>query len=412
MSGFGLLGEHLGHSFSPKIHGLLGDYPYGLSEVAPEGLADFLRTTTLEGMNVTIPYKKAVIPFCTELSPAARAIGSVNTLLRRGGGWYGENTDAFGFRYLLERRGCAPAGKRCAVLGTGGASLTVQTVLRELGAERVSVLSRSGRNDYAHLAEYADTEILVNATPVGMFPDNGVSPVPASAFPALEAAIDLIYNPRRTAFLLQVMQQTSPERRIVTENGLPMLVAQAARAAELFTGESVSRERIELILCKLERESENLILIGMPGCGKTVIGRKLAAALGREFVDSDAVLTEVTGKSPEQWIVTEGEAAFRAAETEIFRKLGKRAGIVLACGGGAVTRPENEALLRQNGRILWIRRELCKLETAGRPLSAREGIETLYRRRAPLYARFADLTADNNGTAEETLERILEVLEA
>ena len=410
MSGFGLLGERLGHSFSPKIHSLLGDYAYELCEVPPEGLAEFLLCTEMQGMNVTIPYKKAVIPFCKALSPAAEAIGSVNTLVRRDGGWYGDNTDAFGFGYLLRRRGIDPAGKRCAVLGSGGASVTVQYVLRRLGAASVAVLSRGGRNDYAHLGDYAETQLLVNATPVGMFPGNGVSPVPAEAFPVCEAAVDLIYNPLRSAFLQELQQQTSPGLQRICENGLAMLVAQAAASAALFTGETSPEGKIEEILCKLESETENIALIGMPGCGKTTVGRVLAELMGRPFADLDAEITRKTGKTPETWLNSAGEAEFRQVETRILRELSKSTGMVLACGGGVVSRRENLALLRQNSRVVWINRELCKLSTEGRPLSQQESPEGLYAQRRPLYEAFADCAAENGGSPAETAKKILEAL--
>ena len=407
---FGLLGEHLSHSFSPKIHAMLGNYNYGLYEVPPEGLGDFLCTTPLDGMNVTIPYKKAVLPYCSELSPAAERIGSVNTLVRRDGGWYGDNTDAFGLQYLLNRCGCEPAGKVCAVFGTGGASVTVQAVLAELGAAKVYVLSRSGRNDYAHLGDYADAQILVNATPAGMYPDCDTAAASASAFPACEAVIDLIYNPLRTDLLQETMQQTFRGRRIIAENGLAMLVAQAAGSAALFTGEAISEELMEETLCKLKSEAENLVLIGMPGCGKTTVGRALAKALGRTFVDLDTEIAKASGIDPETWIRIAGEDVFRAAETETLRSVSKRTGIVLACGGGVVTRPENEALLRRNGKIIWLRRELCKLETRGRPLSKPEKLAEMYAVREPLYRQFSDLCADNNGTPEEAVQAILEAI--
>lgn len=411
MSGFGLLGERLGHSFSPRIHAALGGYDYALYEVSPAGLGGFLQTTELSGMNVTIPYKKAVLPYCASLSEAARSIGSVNTLVRRPEGWYGDNTDAFGFAYLLRRCGCRPEGKVCTVLGSGGAALTVRSVLRSLGAARVDLLSRSGRNDYLYAADYADAEIVVNATPVGMFPDCGAAALGASAFPKCAYAIDLIYNPLRTEFLLEFMQMNSAKRTITCENGLSMLVAQAARSAELFTGEAISEARIEETLCKLSGDAESVILIGMPGCGKTTVGALLARRLCKPFVDLDAEIAAQTGKTPETWLRTVGEAAFRAAETAVLRRITLRGGVVLACGGGVVTRPENENLLRRNGRVVWLQRKLCKLETRGRPLSENGALSSLFAQREPLYARFSDLAVSNDGAPEETVKTIMEALQ-
>ena len=407
MSAYGLLGEHLAHSFSPEIHRQLGGYDYDLFEVSVDGLEAFFGGTALSGMNVTIPYKKAVLPFCSSLSPEAAAIGSVNTLVRQPEGWCGHNTDADGFRFLLRRCGCDPAGKICAVLGTGGASAAVQYVLHELGAAKVCVLSRSGRNDYQHLDDYRDAEIVVNATPVGMYPDNGASPVPDTAFPACRYAVDLIYNPLRTEFLQQMQRR---DTGIVCENGLAMLVAQAAKSAELFTGNPVAESEVEELLCKLKAETESIALIGMPGCGKTTVGRILAELLGREFVDLDAEITENTGISPEIWIEAAGEDVFRAAETETLREAAKRTGIVLSCGGGIVMRPENEKLLRQNCRIIWLQKELCKLDVKGRPLSQTGNLEKLCAVRTPLYEQFSDLQADNNGDIAETVKGILEAL--
>lgn len=405
MSGFGLLGEHLTHSFSPKVHSAFGTYEYGLYEVPPQDLAQFMNTAQLEGMNVTIPYKRTVMPFCAELSPAAQLIGSVNTLVRRNGGWYGDNTDAYGLEFLLRHCGYDPEGKKCAVFGSGGASVMAQYVLKRLGASSVRALSRQGRNDYLYLKEYAGAQLLLNATPVGMYPGNGKSPAPVAAFPDCEAVIDLVYNPLRTELLLSAGEQG---RKIVRANGLPMLVAQAARSAELFTGQTIGETLIEETLCKLSKEQENIILIGMPGCGKTTVGQALAARTGKQFRDLDRDILEATGKSPEEWIRTRGETEFRKAETGVLSGTAKQTGIVLACGGGTVTVPENERLLRQNGRIIWLRRAPGSLEINGRPLSERRGVEVLLKEREPMYRRFADLCVDNEGTVAETVENILE----
>ena len=402
----GLLGERLGHSYSPAIHAMLGDYEYRLYECPRDKLGDFLKARDFDGLNVTIPYKKAVLPYCAELSPMAAAIGSVNTLLRRpDGSLYGDNTDAFGFESLLRHAGLGPAGRKCLVLGSGGASATVQAVLRQLGAGSVTVISRGGEDNYGNLSRHRDAELLVNTTPVGMYPGNGLAPVDLTAFPGCRGVVDLIYNPARTALLLQAGRLGIP-----CAGGLWMLAAQAGRAAELFTGSAVPEDVIPRVTAALRRETENVILIGMPGSGKTTVAMALAEKLRRPVLDSDAAVAEAAGISIPAIFEREGEAGFRRRETAALAELGKRGGIILATGGGSVTRPENYDLLHQNGTILWLQRDIAKLPTDGRPISQSRDLSELLRERTPAYTRFADHIIDNNGTVEETLCRILEVL--
>ena len=405
MCGYGLLGEKLGHSYSPQIHHALADYPYGLYEVSPTELESFLNNTPLAGMNVTIPYKKAVLSYCAELSDDARRIGSVNTLVRRPSGWYGDNTDYYGFCRLVKAANLTVAGKKALVLGNGGASLTVQQVLADLGAAQVVVISRRGEDHYGNLDRHADAQIVVNTTPVGMYPHNGEQPVDLTRFPALEGVLDLIYNPHRTELLLQAERLGIP-----AAGGLVMLVAQAKRAAELFTGADIDDSRIAEITRHLQNQMRNIILIGMPGSGKSTVGRQVAEALGRPFYDADAVLEQNTGRSIPEIFRTEGEAAFRALETQTLRELGKLSGAVIATGGGCVTRAENADLLRQNGLVFWLQRDLHKLPAAGRPISQRVPAQELYEARKAHYAAFADIVADNNGACRETAARILEEL--
>ena len=402
----GLLGERLGHSYSPAIHAMLGDYEYRLYECPRDKLGDFLKARDFDGLNVTIPYKKAVLPYCAELSPMAAAIGSVNTLLRRpDGSLYGDNTDAFGFESLLRHAGLDPAGRKCLVLGSGGASATVQAVLRQLGAGSVTVISRGGEDNYGNLSRHRDAELLVNTTPVGMYPGNGLAPVDLTAFPGCRGVVDLIYNPARTALLLQAGRLGIP-----CAGGLWMLAAQAGRAAELFTGSAVPEDVIPRVTAALRRETENVILIGMPGSGKTTVAMALAEKLRRPVLDSDAAVAETAGIPIPEIFEREGEAGFRRRETAALAELGKRGGIILATGGGSVTRPENYDLLHQNGTILWLQRDIAKLPTDGRPISQSRDLSELLRERTPAYTRFADHIIDNNGTVEETLCRILEVL--
>ena len=402
----GLLGERLGHSYSPAIHAMLGDYEYRLYECPRDKLGDFLKARDFDGLNVTIPYKKAVLPYCAELSPMAAAIGSVNTLLRRpDGSLYGDNTDAFGFESLLRHAGLDPAGRKCLVLGSGRASATVQAVLRQLGAGSVTVISRGGEDNYGNLSRHRDAELLVNTTPVGMYPGNGLAPVDLTAFPGCRGVVDLIYNPARTALLLQAGRLGIP-----CAGGLWMLAAQAKRASELFTGSAIPDDVIPCITAALRRETENVILIGMPGSGKTTVAMALAEKLRRPVLDSDAAVEETAGIPIPAIFEREGEAGFRRRETAALAELGKRGGIILATGGGSVTRPENYDLLHQNGTILWLQRDITKLPTDGRPISQSRDLSGLLRERTPAYTRFADYIIDNNGTVEETLCRILEVL--
>lgn len=399
----GLLGEHLGHSYSPRLHALLGAYSYELFEVAPEKLAEFLQSGAFDALNVTIPYKKAVMPFCAELSENARRIGSVNTLVRRtDGSLYGDNTDFDGFSWLLSRNGDIRAGEKALVLGSGGASQTVQAVLRSAGAE-VIVISRQGENNYDTLERHADATVLVNTTPVGMYPSNGEAPVSLTRLPNCRLVLDLIYNPARTALVLEA------ERRSLTcEGGLSMLVAQAKAASERFTGAHIDDSRCEALLQALRHETENLILIGMPGSGKSSVGRAVAERLNRPFFDSDAEVERRLGCDIPTFFAREGEAAFRKVETQVLRELGKRSGCVIATGGGCVTREENYPLLHQNGRIFWLKRPTELLPTFGRPVSQTTPLSTLYAARAPLYARFSDAEIDNSGTLAAAIDAILE----
>ena len=402
----GLLGRTLGHSYSPAIHAQLADYAYSLYEKEPEELDRFLRSGEFDGLNVTIPYKKDVIPYCAELSDTARAIGAVNTLVRRPDGTlWGDNTDAYGFSMLVQASGAYVRGKKALVFGSGGASATAQYVLRQLGAREVVVISRHGENNYENLDRHADAEIAVNTTPVGMYPHTGASPVDLSRFPKLEAALDVVYNPARTEFLLQA-EQLGLKRA----NGLLMLAAQAKKSCEDFLGTAIADERIGAITKSLAAQVQHVILIGMPGSGKTTVGTGVAAQLGRTFLDADAVLEQKAGMSIPEIFRREGEEGFRRRETAVLAELGKQSGLVIATGGGCVTRPENYRLLHQNGTIFCLTRELRLLPASGRPVSQALGAEEIYRRRKPLYERFADVMVDNDRTVEDAVRQILEVL--
>ena len=391
---FGLLGERLGHSFSPAIHRQLAGYDYRLVELPPEEVEPFLRAGRFRGLNVTIPYKKTVMACCDALSPAARRIGSVNTLLRRPDGTlYGDNTDYDGFRYLLQAAGVQVRGKKVLVLGSGGASL---------GARETVSISRSGPDNYENLDRHADAQLIVNATPVGMYPNTGVSPVELDQFPDCEGVFDLIYNPARTQLLLD-----AERRGLLCSNGLGMLVAQAKAAAERFLGRTIPDSRVEELTRQVEGQTQNLLLIGMPGCGKTTVGQFLADRLGRPLADVDHQVEAEAGCSIPDLFKKEGEEGFRIREHRALCQLSKQSGQVIACGGGIVTRRENWDPMRQNSTVIYLRRDLELLPTSGRPVSQAIPPEELYRRRAPLYEELADLTVENRGTPEETAEEII-----
>ncbi len=400
MASYGLLGEKLSHSWSPQIHKALGGYDYDLFSVPPQDLETFLSTTPCLGLNVTIPYKKAVLPFCHSLTPIAKKLGSVNTLVRTPEGWRGDNTDYPGFCALAEP--FPVAGSHALVLGSGGAGVMAAQALKDLGVRRVDIVSRKGEINYENLDHGA--ELIVNATPVGMFPKNGQAPVDLMDFPNCRGLIDLIYNPQRTKLLLD-----AEALKIPAVSGLKMLVVQAQRAAEQFLGKPVSDASAERVYRDLKGQMENIILIGMPGCGKTAIGKALAAALHRPFSDADEVLSERYGPIPDIF-ASQGEAGFRALETEILRELGKKSGAVIATGGGAVTRAENYPLLRQNGVFIRITRPLEALPTEGRPLSQAKKLTDLAAQREPLYRAWAEHTIENLTTVDHAVQVILEAL--
>ena len=401
----GLLGRTLGHSYSPAIHAQLGDYAYALYEKEPDELEDFLQNGDFHGLNVTIPYKKAVVPYCAQLSPKARALGSVNTLVRMSDGTlYGDNTDYDGFLSMVRLSGVDVKGKKALILGSGGASVTVQAVLESLGAQ-VVVISRHGTYNYVNLDFHADAAIIANTTPVGMYPRNGTAPLDLKMFPRCEVVYDIVYNPERTALMLQAEALGIP-----CCGGLHMLVAQAKRAGEIWLNKTIDDGETVRIESLLRRDTRNIVLIGMPGCGKSTVAAALGKALGREVCDSDALIEEMAGMPIPKIFATQGEDAFRKLETQAIAELGKRSGIIIATGGGCVTREENYSLLHQNSTIFWLKRELSALPTDGRPLSQTGKLEAMYEVRRPLYERFCDVAVDNNCQPEDTVNAIKEVL--
>ena len=402
----GLLGRKLGHSYSPMIHSYLGEYSYELFQREEEELAAFFADpASFDAINVTIPYKQKAMAFCQHISEEARAIGAINTLVRRNGELWGYNTDYYGFDALLGKV-CDVSGKKVLVLGSGGASKPVCAVIRHRGGMPL-VISRSGEDNYDNIARhYADTDVIVNTTPVGMSPNCPDSPLTLAAFEKLEAVVDIIYNPARTGLLLEAEKLGIP-----CANGLYMLVAQARVASELFCDTKLSPDLDETITARIASEMENIVLVGMPGCGKSTVAALLANKLNRPHFDSDEQVLAQSGSTPETIIRSCGEEAFRQEETKALRNLCSRSGAVISCGGGVVTRDENFPIIRQNSRVVWIRRPLEQLSTAGRPLSMGSGaLEALYEKRAGAYEAIGDVAVDNTGTPEETVNQILTLL--
>ena len=398
----GLLGEHLGHSFSPQIHRRLANYSYDLFEMPIEEVESFLASDRFDAINVTIPYKKTVMPYLAEITDEAIRIGSVNTITRlKDGGLKGDNTDYFGFSYMIEKSQIAISGKKVLVLGSGGASKTAQTVCKDMGASQVIVISRIGKDNYDNLYKHYDADVIVNTTPVGMYPRNGEVPLALSDFPSLSGVLDMIYNPSKTKLLLDAEKLGIPHI-----NGLCMLVAQAKRACEIFLGISIQNSEIDKITDAIAAEMGNIILVGMPGCGKTSVGTLLAESLNREFVDTDALIEKKAGMSIPEIFAKFGESYFRALEHSCVCDAGKLSGKVIATGGGVVTRSENYEPLCQNGKIFYINRLISELPTDGRPISQSTNLNELYNKRLPLYRSFCDAEIDNNRPIEETVGEI------
>jgi len=399
---YGLLGRKLGHSYSPQIHTQLGCKDYRLIELEPDELEGFLRKSDLGGVNVTIPYKVAVMPLCDRLSPEAQAIGSVNTIVRGEDGLLtGYNTDAAGLEYTIRRAGISLDGKKVLIFGSGGASLAARYVAGKLNASQIVVISRSGEDNYSNLDRHADADVLINTTPVGMFPkEEGMAADPA-LFPQCSGVIDLVYNPRRTDLLLR-----AAELGIPCAGGLPMLVHQAKAAEEHFFGKAIEDCRTEEILADIASQTDNLVLIGMPGCGKSTIGDLLGKISGRRIIDLDADIARASGMTIPEIFAAEGEAGFRKRETEAVLAAVQNRGCIIVCGGGVVVTAENRAPLRRSGRVYQIERDISSLSREGRPLSLDADLDKMYTVRKPLYEAFRDVRVVNDGTPESAAEQI------
>lgn len=406
---FGLLGRTLGHSFSPRIHSALGNTNYELFEREPSQLQEFFADPELQGINITIPYKVNALEACDVVDPRAERIGCVNTMVRKDGKWHGYNTDYDGFVFTLQHAGIDVSGKECIILGDGASSATVHVALEDLGAKNIVHLSRKTAPFYGDAPNYYETaQIIINCTPIGMYPHNPANLIDITQFSKLEGVVDLIYNPRRTILLLQAEMMEIPHC-----DGLPFLVTQGVEAANHFQGESFGTKEIEQILRDMRREKENIILIGMPGVGKTTVGKALGEEMGRTCVDVDHELEKEIGDIS-TYITEQGEPAFREKEAEMIAKFGTQTGLIISTGGGCVTVPKNFAHLRQNGRIYQLTQPVENLSTSGRVLSSGgiERLRELEATRTPMYESFAQCIVKHNRNAPETVATILEDFEA
>ena len=405
---FGLLGRTLGHSFSPRIHSALGNTNYELFEREPSQLQEFFADPELQGINITIPYKVNALEACDVVDPRAERIGCVNTMVRKDGKWHGYNTDYDGFVFTLQHAGIDVAGKECIILGDGASSATVHVALEDLDAKNIVHLSRKTAPFYGDAPNYYETaQIIINCTPIGMYPHNPANLIDITQFSKLEGVVDLIYNPRRTILLLQAEMMEIPHC-----DGLPFLVAQGVEAANHFQGESFGTKEIEQILRDMRREKENIILIGMPGVGKTTVGKALGEEMGRTCVDVDHELEKEIGDIS-TYITEQGEPAFREKEAEMIAKFGTQTGLIISTGGGCVTVPKNFAHLRQNGRIYQLTQPVENLSTSGRVLSSGgiERLRELEEIRTPMYESFAQSIVEHHRNTPETVAAILEDFE-
>lgn len=409
---YGLIGARLGHSYSQPIHETVGGYRYELHPLPTEEEARaFLEARDFKAINVTIPYKQLVIPYCDEIEPRARVIGAVNTVVNRNGRLYGYNTDYAGFAYLAERHGVRLRGRTVLILGTGGTHNTVTAVCRDAGAANILTASRTGRGGaltYEQAAVHPEVQVIINTTPAGMYPENGGCLVALEAFPRLEAVLDVVYNPFCTELVLRAR-----ERGIPAFGGFEMLVAQAVYAAEHFTGRAFDEKAVtHQVHRELKRQISNVSLIGMPGCGKSTVGRLVAARLQKKFVDLDAVIEQRAGCSIPDIFAREGEDAFRRLEAEAAALVSRENGQVIACGGGIIKTPGNARRLHQNGPVLWIQRPIARLAISGRPLSkSREELFRMADERRPFYKAAADAVVDNLTTPEEAAEAACQAFE-
>jgi len=408
---YGLIGEKLGHSFSKDIHNLIGDYKYELKEIAKEDVDAFMKAKDFKAINVTIPYKQTVIPYLDEIDEAAKLIGAVNTIVNKDGKLYGYNTDFYGMKSLMEKMGVSAAGKNVLILGTGGTSKTATALVKNLGAASVSKVSRHPEGDedgcpvisYEDAVKKTDTNIIINTTPCGMFPKADAQPIALDTFGVLEGVVDAIYNPNCTNLVL-----SAKEKGAKAEGGLYMLVMQAIKAAEFFFGKPVDKAKADEIFNVILGRKQNIVLVGMPACGKTTVGKQIARLLNRELVDSDAEIVAREGVISNIF-AEKGEKYFRDLESKVIAELSLKNGCVISTGGGAVLRPENVRSLRMNGKIYFIDRPLDQLlPTADRPTAnSAEKIKALFEVRYPVYKASADVCIKGGVGPEKIARQII-----
>lgn len=402
---FGLIGRTLKHSYSVKIHNLLDTYSYGLYEMESQDIPNFL-AGDVDGFNVTIPYKTEIIPYLDEINGIASEIGAVNTVVKKGGKLIGYNTDFNGMVYMLEKAEISLDGKAVMILGTGGTSKTANVVAKRLGAKKIYTVSRTGDINYQNCYEFKDVQVIINTTPVGMFPNSYEKPIDISKFEKLEGVADVIYNPRITVLL-----DDARKRGLKYTDALTMLVGQAKFASEYFTEKKIDDSEIDRITQALHKEKENVVLIGMPGSGKSTIGRAVAKATQKDFVDTDEEIVRRDGRDIPTIFRESGEQYFRALERQVVLDLSKETGKVIATGGGVVKNIENRQPLRSNGKIFLIVRDVDKLASDGRPLSkSKEDIKRLYEERKQMYSDFKDFVIENNGEIDVAVQGVINVL--
>lgn len=398
-----LIGAKLGHSYSRIIHEAFNLYDYELKSVAPNELDEFLKNMEFDGLNVTIPYKRTVIPYCSFISEDAKKINSINTLVKSENGISGYNTDYYGFLSMAKRQGISFKNKKVVILGDGGTSLTARTVVKDEGAKEIKIVSRKGEINFDMLDKVADCEILINTTPVGMYPNNQDVLVSLDSFPKCKAVLDVIYNPLRTSIILE-----AKKKGLKYTGGLYMLVAQAAKSGEYFSGKEISDYKIQEVFKNLALKVQNIVLIGMPGCGKSSIGKILAQQTGRKFIDTDSEIERRSQLTIPEIFKIHGEKYFRELESQVIKDFSKEKNLIIATGGGAVLNPLNTKLLAGNGRVYYIKRNIEKLATEGRPLSkSTDELYKIYSSRNPLYLQSCDCEIDNNCDLESTANAIL-----
>ena len=403
---YGLVGKSLRHSFSKPIHEKLGNYDYNLYSLNEKALEEFTSNKKIKGFNVTIPYKTDIIKYLKTIDDRAKEIGAVNTVVRRKKGLKGYNTDFDGMEYMLKSAGITLKDKVVMILGSGGTSKTAEAVAKHCGASRVFKVSRSGEINYNNYKKQADVQVIINTTPVGMFPNNYSAPIELDGFKHLEGVADVVYNPRLT-----MLCYNAEKLGVKHVNGLNMLVAQAKYASEKFKGRKIDDQKIDKIVKAMAKDTTNVVLVGMPGSGKSTVGKELAKKLNREFIDTDKVIERRAGKKIPRIFKEDGEAYFRELEKEVVKDVCMQTGKVIATGGGVVKNVENLYPLKSNGKVFWIKRDIDLLVTDGRPLSKDLlTVRKLYKERKDSYQLFSDFIVDNNNSVAKTVKGVIDKL--